>query len=247
MKKDFKKIFCTVAVVVLALFGGFNISEISNYLDLDLGIENVSNSTSTFDEYETVIGNLKNDTTELYEVINDNEPIFEDTTTTEAFEIYSDLDSLDRPGVAYANICMELMPTEDRESISSVTPAGWHTYSYDFVSGGYLYNRSHLIGFQLAGENANEKNLITGTRSFNVDGMLPFENMVADYVQETNNHVLYRVTPIYEGDNLIASGVQMEALSVEDNGEGVKFNVFVYNKEDGVIINYADGTSEIAD
>lgn len=135
------------------------------------------------------------------------------------------------------------MPTEDRESISEVKPTGWINNSYDCVDGGYLYNRCHLIGFQLAGENANEQNLITGTRSMNVDGMLPFENMVADYVKETGNHVLYRVSPIFEGNNLVASGVLMEAQSVEDNGEGIQFCVYCYNVQDGITIDYATGNN----
>lgn len=179
-----------------------------------------------------------------YVVINDNVPFFKSSDiTTDEFERYSSLDSLGRCGVAYANVCINLMPTEDRESISDVTPTGWVNNSYDIVDGGYLYNRCHLIGFQLAGENANEKNLITGTRSMNVDGMLPFENMVADYVQETGNHVLYRVSPIFEGSNLVASGVLMEAKSVEDDGEGVQFCVYCYNVQDGITIDYATGAN----
>lgn len=181
--------------------------------------------------------------------INNNEPNFDDSDkTTEAFETYSDLDSLGRCGVAYANICQEIMPTQKRGDISSIKPSGWINKKYDtsLVDGAYLYNRCHLIGHQLAGEDANEKNLITGTRYFNVDGMLPFENMVADYVKETNNHVLYRVTPVYDGDNLVAKGVQMEAYSVEDDGEGVKFNVFVYNVQPGIEINYATGDNYLS-
>ncbi|MBO5461599.1 MAG: DNA/RNA non-specific endonuclease, partial [Ruminococcus sp.] len=154
---------------------------------------------------------------------------------------------LGRCGEAYANICQELMPTEERGNISSVKPSGWVNAEYDFIDGKYLYNRCHLIGFQLAGENANECNLITGTRYFNVEGMLPFENMIADYVKETENHVLYRVTPIYEGSNLVASGVQMEAKSVEDDGEGILFNVYCYNVQPGVEIDYATGESWEAD
>ena len=177
-----------------------------------------------------------------YVAVNDNVPFFTpEELTTQPFELYSDLDSLGRCGVAYANICQELMPTEDRESISDVTPTGWVNNRYDFVDGGYLFNRCHLIGFQLAGENANPNNLITGTRSMNVDGMLPVENMVADYVKETGNHVLYRVTPIYQGDNLVASGVLMEGLSVEDEGEGIQFCIYCYNVQDGVSIDYATG------
>lgn len=179
-----------------------------------------------------------------YEEINGNRPDFtEEDYTTEAFERYSELDGLGRCGAAYANICEELMPAEARGSIGQVKPSGWHTVKYDWVDGKYLYNRCHLIGYQLAGENANEKNLITGTRSFNVQGMLPFENEVADYVRETGHHVLYRVTPVFEGDNLLASGVTMEAYSVEDNGDGVQFHVFVYNVEPGVLIDYATGES----
>ena len=177
-----------------------------------------------------------------YVVIDDNQPDFptEDLTSTESFETYSPLDALGRCGAAYANVGQDLMPTEDRESISSVTPSGWINKEYD---GEYLYNRCHLIGFQLTGENANEENLITGTRYMNVDGMLPFENLVADYVKETDNHVLYRVTPVFEGQNLVAGGVQMEAWSVEDAGDGVCFNVYVYNVQPGITIDYATGES----
>ena len=185
---------------------------------------------------------------EPYVAIDDNQPDFsEEDLTTESFESYSPLDSLGRCGAAYANVGVDLMPTEERGSIGQVQPSGWHTVKYDCVDGKYLYNRCHLIGYQLTGENANEENLITGTRYLNVDGMLPFENLVADYVQETENHVLYRVTPVFEGDNLVASGVQMEALSVEDGGEGICFNVYVYNVQPGVVIDYATGESALED
>ena len=178
---------------------------------------------------------------EPYVAINNNTPSFNDEElTTTSFETYSTLDYLGRCGVAYACIGTDLMPTEDRGSISEVTPSGWINKEYD---GQYLYNRCHLIGFQLSGENANESNLITGTRYMNVEGMLPFENMIADYVHETDNHVLYRVTPIYDGTNLVASGVQLEAESVEDAGEGVLFNVYVYNVQPGITIDYATGES----
>ena len=164
--------------------------------------------------------------------------------TTSSFETYSDLDALGRCGVAYANIDQDLMPTEERGNISDVKPSGWQSVEYEGIDGGYLYNRCHLIGFQLTAENANEKNLIIGTRYLNVKGMLPFENMVADYIKETGNHVLYCVTPIFEGDNLVASGVQMEARSVEDNGEGILFNVYCYNVQPGITIDYATGNSQ---
>lgn len=178
-------------------------------------------------------------------ILDDNKPAFskKDRERTDAFETYSDLDELGRCGVAYANICKELMPTEERGAIGMIKPTGWHTVKYDNVEGKYLYNRCHLIGYQLAGENANEKNLITGTRYLNVTGMLKFEDQVADYVNETNHHVLYRVTPVFEGDNLVASGVEMEAYSVEDKGEGVSFHVFLYNVQPGITIDYATGES----
>lgn len=184
---------------------------------------------------------------EGYIAINDNIPEFpEEDFTTEAFETYSELDYLDRCGPAYANLGRELMPTEERGDIGRVHPSGWHSVQYDNVEGKSLYNRSHLIGFQLAGENDNEKNLITGTRYMNATLMLPFENMVADYIHETSNHVLYRVTPVYEGQNLVASGVQMEAMSVEDGGEGICFNVYIYNVQPGIEIDYATGDSRLA-
>ncbi len=179
-----------------------------------------------------------------YVELDGNQPGFSlEERTTDSFETYSTLDALGRCGPAYACIGQDLMPTEDRESISSVRPTGWVQAEYDFVEGGSLYNRCHLIGFQLTGENANEENLITGTRYMNVEGMLPFENMVADYIKETGNHVLYRAAPIFEGENLVASGVVMEALSVEDEGEGVCFHVYVYNVQPGVEIDYATGES----
>lgn len=181
---------------------------------------------------------------EAYVIVNNNIPFFDEgDMTTNSFEKYSDLDNLGRCTGAYANIGKELMPTEERGSIGSVKPTGWHTVKYDIVEGKYLYNRCHLIGFQLTGENANEKNLITCTREMNVGAMLEFENKVAEYIKRTNNHVLYRVTPIYEEDNLLANGVLLEGLSVEDNGEGIKFNIFIYNVQDGIIIDYSNGES----
>lgn len=181
---------------------------------------------------------------EPYTAVNNNEPYFtSDNLTTEAFENYSELDALGRCGVAYANVCLETMPTEKRGSISEVKPTGWHSVKYDNVDGKSLYNRCHLIGYQLTAENANQQNLITGTRYLNVDGMLPFENMVADYVKETDNHVLYRVTPIFTGDNLVADGVLMEGYSVEDEGDGICFCVYAYNIQPGITIDYATGDS----
>lgn len=179
-----------------------------------------------------------------YVEINGNEPGFsEKELSEESFEEYGELDDLGRCGMVCASVGEDLMPDEKRGKIGQVRPTGWHTVKYDNVDGKYLYNRCHLIGYQLSGENANEKNLITGTRYMNVEGMLPFENMVADYVKETDNHVMYRVVPVFEGDNLLASGVQMEAMSVEDGGEGISYNVYVYNVQPGIDIDYATGES----
>ena len=184
---------------------------------------------------------------EAFAVLNANMPLFtEEDYTTESYEFYEELDAWNRCTYTMACIGRDLMPTEDRGNIGQVKPTGWVTAKYDFVDGKYLYNRCHLIGFQLTGENANERNLITGTRYMNVDGMLPFENMVADYVKETGNHVLYRVVPVFDGENLVASGVTMEAWSVEDEGEGICFYVYVYNVQPGVEIDYLSGESWLA-
>lgn len=210
----------------------------------ELTDKNEEQSTSSFD-----LGSIPEYTGTPYTVIHDNVPYFtgEELSETDSFESYSDLDDLGRCGVAYANVGQDLMPTEKRGAIGSVKPTGWHTVKYDCVDGKYLYNRCHLIGYQLTAENANEKNLVTGTRYLNVDGMLPFENMAADYVKETGNHVLYRVTPEFNGNELVCRGVLMEAESVEDKGEGVKFCVYVYNVQPGVTIDYATGDSSLGD
>lgn len=181
---------------------------------------------------------------EAYVVMNGNIPFFTKTNLpTKSFEYYSELDELGRCGVACANVGQDIMPTEERGSIGQIKPSGWQTVKYDNVDGNYLYNRCHLIGYQLSAENANEKNLITGTRYLNVTGMLPFENMIADYVKETNNHVLYRVAPVFDGDDLLAYGVLMEGWSVEDEGDGICFNVFVYNVQPDIVIDYTNGES----
>ncbi len=184
-----------------------------------------------------------------YVEIEDNVPDFsEDELSSQPFEHYGDMDSLGRCTEAVAMLSPELMPDEERESIGQIKPSGWHTVRYDdLISDKYLYNRCHLIGFQLAGENANEKNLITGTRYMNVEGMLPFENQVASYIEDTGNRVMYRVTPVFDGDDLVAKGVVMEAYSPEDDGRGVCFDVFVFNVQPGVVIDYATGESSRAD
>ncbi len=232
---------------VLALFLVYVVliykDDINNYLtginEYDSTSEKSSSDMTSYD-----LSDIPEYSDKAYVVVNNNEPYFDDDElTTKEFEKYSNLDSLGRCGVAYANVSKKTMPTEKREGIGMIKPSGWHTVKYDIVDGKYLYNRCHLIGYQLTGENANKKNLITCTRYMNTVGMLEFENQVAEYVKKTGNHVMYRVTPKYHGDDLVASGVLMEALSVEDNGKGIKFNVYVYNVQDGIGINYKDGSS----
>ena len=255
VKKKSKKtpvtIVTTIIVVVMTLLGWTNKEFLQEYLFSEYGIFGSETSYGnelegyTFGSMDEILAMVPEFTDQPYVVINNNEPFFtdEEKVTTDAFEYYSDLDELGRCGMALANVCKELMPTSDRESIGEVKPSGWQTVKYDHVNGKYLYNRCHLIGFQLTGENANEKNLITGTRYMNVDGMLPFENMIDDYVDETENHVLYRVTPVFKDDELVARGALMEAYSVEEKGEGICFNVYVYNNQPGVVIEYATGES----
>ena len=207
----------------------------------------VQKHDDTYPDYELSENQFENNNLDVIPefVLNGNKPEFteEEKENKDAFKNYSELDELGRCGVAYANICNEIMPTEERGVIGQVKPSGWQLVKYDIIDGKYLFNRCHLIGYQLAGENANEKNLITGTRYMNVSGMLPFENMVADYIKKTDHHVLYRVTPVYEGNNLVASGVEMEAYSVEDKGSGICFHIFVYNCQPGICIDYATGDS----
>ena len=238
-KKTIKIIFAFIIAILVGIASYFNI-DIPGYINNEAK-ENVISYTTSFD-----LTTIPEFTDEPYVVLNNNEPEFnEEDFTKETFEEYSELDVLGRCGPAFANIGIETMPTEERGEIGQIKPSGWQTIKYDIIDGKYLYNRCHLIGYQLTGENDNEKNLITGTRYMNVEGMLPFENMVADYIETTKNHVLYRVTPIFEGENLVASGVQMEAKSVEDNGEGICFNVYVYNSQPGIEINYTTGASKL--
>lgn len=242
-EKSKKSIIIQLVVILLILIIGVF------YPNVQEDVNNISNeqtdSTGSYDleevpEYEG----------QPYVIINNNIPYFdEEDYTTESFEKYSELDYLyGRAGVAYANICEEIRPkdNEEREELT-YNPTGWKQKEYKgIVDGNYLYNRCHLIGWQLSAENNNELNLITGTRYMNTEGMLEFENQVDEYLdkdENKENHVLYRVTPIFEGDNLVASGVQMEAYSIEDNGAGVCFNVYVYNVQPGVVIDYKTGES----
>lgn len=235
---------------------GKNLGEqIHSMLEDNIAIDSINN-TSIDNEgdysvaasnYAGLLENIPEYCGEPYVVVNENLPYYNvDDFSAESFEYYSELDDLGRCGVTYAVIGKDIMPTEERGEIGHVKPTGWHTVKYDIVEGNYLYNRCHLIGYQLTGENANVCNLITGTRAFNVEGMLPFENEVADYVRNTGNHVIYRVTPVFEAENLLADGVLMEAYSIEDDGYGVCFNVFVYNVQSGIEINYKTGESWFA-
>ena len=237
-KKRSKKIniLSVIILMILIVLGYINIEtgKDNNNAQNTVNEENITFDMSTIPEYSE----------EPYVTINKNIPYFtKEDYTTNSFERYSELDSLGRCGVAFANICKEIMPKEgdEREDISSVKPTGWKQKKYD---GQYLYNRCHLIGYQLSNENANKQNLITGTEYLNIEGMLPFENKVAKYIEENpNNHVLYRVTPVFESNNLLASGVEIEAWSIEDEGRGICFNVYCYNIQPGIEIDYSTGES----
>lgn len=236
MKKKNVKLVIKIVVIVVLLT-----ELIAGYFHLDLigNLNNLFNESYSLEE-------VPNYTGKPYVLINDNEPNFtEEDYQRPTFENYSNQDFLGRSRVAFANISKELMPTDKRGSIGMIKPSGWHTVKYDNIDGKYLYNRCHLIGFQLTGENANAQNLITCTRQMNTGAMLDYENKVAEYIKKTNNHVLYRVTPIYKGNNLLASGVQMEGLSLEDGGRGIKFNIYVYNVQDGIAIDYTNGASKL--
>ncbi len=227
MKKNSKSIIC---ILVIISFLSFNYNNLFN--------KDETKETYTINYIPDYVG-------KGYIELDNNEPNFDNVDTSTSFEEYDNLDNLDRATKAFANIGYDLMPTEKRKSIGMIKPTGWHTVKYDLIEGKYLYNRCHLIGYQLTGENANPNNLITCTRQMNTGVMLDYENKVAEYIRNTKNHVLYRVTPVYENDNLLATGVIMEALSVEDNGQGIKFKIFVYNVQDGIYINYKNGDSSL--
>ncbi len=252
-----KKFISFVIVLAMMMIGG--ISSLSDNKDLSVLINHglneileVTGLKNYIDEYSDIftkveyvsLDDIPEYSSKPYVYINNNIPFFsEKELKISHLETYSQLDILGRCGKAYACLSYDMMPTSERESIYDVKPSGWHSISYDFIDGGSLYNRCHLIGFQLAGENANERNLITGTRYMNVEGMLPFENKIASYIKKTKHHVLYRVTPIFEGANLLASGALLEAQSLEDNK--MSFCVYIYNVQPGVEINYLTGYSYI--
>lgn len=234
MRKRKKKTspFLVTTLILMCFFGYYYQDDIKEFIDDDKVI------SYTLEDVPSYSG-------KDYVYLNNNVPNFDlEDINSKSFQFYSNLDFLGRCGYAYANIGKDLMPTEKRGSIGMVKPSGWHTVKYDNIDGKYLYNRCHLIGYQLTGQNANVKNLITCTRYMNSVSMLEFENKVASYIKKTNNHVLYRVTPIYDGDNLLASGVVMEAYSIEDSGKGIKFNVYLYNVQDGIEIDYKTGYSK---
>lgn len=239
MNKKFLNILL-ILIVSLSVLSGCSAGENNFFNDLDIAAQ------SAIDYVNYDLSNIPDYDGKAYVELNGNMPEFSESekTYSKSFEEYGKLDSLGRCTYAVSCIGKDLMPTEKRGSIGSVKPSGWHISKYDFVDGKYLYNRCHLIGYQLTAENANERNLITGTRYLNVEGMLPFENNVADYIEITNNHVYYKVTPIFEGNNLVANGVQMQAYSVEDNGQGISFNVYCYNVQPGVAIDYATGDNQ---
>lgn len=233
---DLKYFQITIVVILIVYIVGYIfIPDKMDYIFLfDVNNHFTNSSSNNIPEYNGL----------AYITLDSNVPNFDEKLiNTESFESYSKLDKLGRCGEAIANIGIDLMPTEKRGTIGSVKPSGWHTIKYSGIDGNYLYNRCHLIGYQLTGENANKNNLITCTREMNTGAMLDFENEVADYIKRTKNHVLYRVTPIFDNNNLLAKGVQMEALSIEDNGAGIKFNVFIYNVQSGIEINYLNGDS----
>lgn len=236
-KKTIKKATVSLLAVAVITLVGYYKDDIENLIFADHS--NIEVSSYNISEIPKYSG-------KSYVVLNNNVPNFsEDDYNNPSLEQYSELDDLNRCGVAFAKVGIETMPNEKRGSIGMIKPSGWHTVKYDIVDGKYLYNRCHLIGYQLTGENANVKNLITCTRYMNTVGMLEFENQVAEYVKKTKNHVLYRVSPIFDKDNLVASGVIMEAKSIEDNGRGVSFNVYVYNVQDGIEIDYSNGDSKL--
>ena len=232
-----RKILGTIVILLCILLYFLDSQNINNYVKKIFS-----------DDVSYKINNIPDYTNQKYIIINDNKPNFSKKyMNANSFEKYSNLDELGRCGKAFANISIEMMPSKERESIGMIKPSGWKISKYDFIDGEYLFNRCHLIAYMLTGQNANEKNLITCTRQMNSIVMLDFELQVANYIRKTKNHVLYRVTPIFEGDNLLAKGVQMEALSIEDDGEGIKFNVFVYNVQDNIDIDYTNGDNRLID
>ena len=247
------KLLSIILGIILLVIGAYRgvMPQLPEEFQVDLGplLSETSHTSSTSNTSNPKLNldDIPKYSGKPYVVINQNKPYFtQEEITKESFEYYSPLDSLGRCQMVIASIGTDIMPTEKRENISHVKPTGWHSVQYDFISTGSLYNRCHLIGHQLTGENANPNNLITGTRYLNVDGMLPYEELVAEYVIDTGNQVMYRVTPIFEGNNLVASGVLMEGLSVEDGGKGVQFCVYCYNVQPGVKINYSNGDNEEA-
>ena len=251
MSKGFKKKLVSLVLTAFVALGAYGYStDFFGILDKDSNFTGgINDVTVTQPQQSTELESVIEDANIPYSVINNNIPTFtdEEKKQTEEYKKFSSLDSLGRCGTAQALIGVDLLPTEERGSIGMVKPSGWHTVRYDdLISDRYLYNRCHLIAHSLCGENANEENLITGTRYMNVEGMLPFEMEVLDYVRDTQNHVLYKVTPIFKDDELVARGVQMQAYSIEDNGKGISFNVYCPNVQPNIVIDYKTGDSKRA-
>lgn len=239
-RKNIKKIERKIIYILILLLFSF-----ITYYFANIQVQQINNSNE-LSQVSFDLSSIPEYSNEPYVIINNNKPLFtKEDENINPIEQYGDLDYLGRCTKAFAKVGIDTMPTKERESISSIKPSGWKSVKYDIVDGKYLYNRCHLIGYQLTAENANKENLITGTRYLNVEGMLPFENQVAEYIRKTKNHVLYRVTPIFENENLVASGVNIEAQSIEDNGNGICFNVYVYNVQPGIEIDYKTGISSL--
>ena len=239
-RKNIKKIERKIIYILILLLFSF-----ITYYFANIQVQQINNSNE-LSQVSFDLSSIPEYSNEPYVIINNNKPLFtKEDENINPIEQYGDLDYLGRCTKAFAKVGIDTMPTKERESISSIKPSGWKSVKYDIVDGKYLYNRCHLIGYQLTAENANKENLITGTRYLNVEGMLPFENQVAEYIRNTKKHVLYRVTPIFENENLVASGVNIEAQSIEDNGNGICFNVYVYNVQPGIEIDYKTGISSL--
>ncbi len=239
-RKNIKKIERKIIYILILLLFSF-----ITYYFANIQVQQINNSNE-LSQVSFDLSSIPEYSNEPYVIINNNKPLFtKEDENINPIEQYGDLDYLGRCTKAFAKVGIDTMPTKERESISSIKPSGWKSVKYDIVDGKYLYNRCHLIGYQLTAENANKENLITGTRYLNVEGMLPFENQVAEYIRKTKKHVLYRVTPIFENENLVASGVNIEAQSIEDNGNGICFNVYVYNVQPGIEIDYKTGISSL--
>ncbi|MBR0383759.1 MAG: DNA/RNA non-specific endonuclease [Eubacteriaceae bacterium] len=244
-RKSLSSVVIIIAIIIAGLFGVHSLPELYTKV---LPKQQQQQQTVQTEQRKDTVSASGTDLTNIqdngspYIEVDGNIPNFPNKETSGHIDL-TELDGLGRCGTVFCCLGPETLPNEERGKIGMIKPSGWHTVKYDTVDGKYLYNRCHLAAFCLTGLNAEERNLITGTRYMNTEGMLPFENKTCDYIKETGNHVMYRVTPIFAGNDLVAKGVHMEAESVEDNGEGIKFNIFCYNKQPGIYIEYSTGES----